>query len=90
MTTIKQLIDKLTILADNLELGDQTPVLDVNYAFVQGGVQVHVTELNLHNVLYQSDTTKFVFVEPGAESGITLSYLPHEPEIKKDSASEVS
>lgn len=78
MTTIKQLIDKLQTLADNLESGENTPVVDVNYAFVQGEVQIHISELNLHNVLYHSDLTNLVFVEPGAESGIALSYVPHE------------
>lgn len=76
MTTIKNLIDKLQVLADNLENGLETPVLDVNYAFVQGGVQVHVTKLDLNNVLYHSDLTNLVFVEPGVESGVVLSFIP--------------
>lgn len=90
MITIKQLIDKLQVLADNLESGQDTPILSVEYAFVMGGVQVHIGNLNPDCILFQQNLDKqdLIFIEPGITSGVVLGFIP-KYEIKEDTKTEV-
>jgi hypothetical protein len=74
MTTIKQVIEKLQTLADNLELGVETPVLIPVNAFVQGGVQVHIIDLDLNDVNYEPTLEQYRGTEQ--TSGIVIGFIP--------------
>lgn len=74
MPTIKQVIDKLQLLAENLDKGLDTPVLITVNAFVQGGVQVHIIDLNLNDVNYESTLEQFRGTEQ--TSGIVIGFIP--------------
>lgn len=88
--TVKQLIDKLQVFADNLEDGLDTPVLNVEYAFVMGGVQVHISNLDPNSITCQKDLDKqdLIFVEPGITHGIVLGFIP-QYEIKDNKETEI-
>ena len=83
MSTIKTVIEKLSALADSLETGLDTPVLIPVNVFVQGGVQIHIIDLDLNDVNYEPDLSQAIYKGTESDSGVVIGFIPKVYEDKK-------
>lgn len=76
MTTIKQVIEKLQTMAENLDKGLDTAILIPVNAFVQGGVQTHIIDLDLNDVNYESSLDQLIYRGTEQTSGVVIGFIP--------------
>ena len=76
MTTIKQVIEKLQTIAENLDKGLDTAILIPVNAFVQGGVQVHIIDLDLNDINYESSLDQLIYRGTEQISGVVIGFIP--------------